>query len=275
MGQYRNNNNQVEDCFQLHFDSEVTQVLFESQADVANVTGIALKNGQKIINREIPTQYIFCPGEAVGTLHRLGFLEPAYAGFAGPSLKLKIPLSYEQMEHYKNLSHCMEVHSEGIVLAWQANCKENTLTIGVGGTKAFYGDRQPALHEEFAVDRNLVQLNVINTILPDCISLACGRQTHGKTLLLNDLLDLETRAIACRWVGRRAVAYDGFPTLGALYQADTLEKLGNARCTTHLGSGGVSFGPAAVQISRCAFTPSKEALTKKILLYADSKRSHM
>jgi hypothetical protein len=29
------------------------------------------------------SEYVFCPGESVGTLRKLGFDEPAYALFAG------------------------------------------------------------------------------------------------------------------------------------------------------------------------------------------------
>ena len=89
---------------------------------------------------------------------KLGFNEPAYAGFAGPSLFMNIPIS--KVENYKDFSHCMEVHNEGIVLAWQARCMEDKIFIGVAGTKAFYGDCLPGKDESFAKNRNLVQLNI-------------------------------------------------------------------------------------------------------------------
>ena len=60
----------------------------------------------------------------------------------------------------------MEVHGEGIVLAWQARFKDNHLFIGVAGTKAFYGDKQPNKNEDFATNRNLIQLNMMNQVLP-------------------------------------------------------------------------------------------------------------
>ena len=163
----------------------------------------------------------------------------------------------------------MEVHKEGIVLAWQARFNDNQLRINVAGTKAFYGDKQPQVQEDFAINRNLVHLNMVNQVLPDMVSLACGYPTNGKTLTQNDLTLLQDKGIARRWVGRRAVAYDGFPTLGALYHND--KKVANARCTTHLGSGGVSFGPAAVQMSR-ASDSSVDPFAQKILAYADSRR---
>lgn len=155
-------------------------------------------------------------------------------------------------------------------MAWQARFKENGIFIGVAGTKAFYGDKQPDTYEEFAKNRNLVQLNMINHVLPDFISLACGYNTKGKVLSAEELISLEDQGIARRWVGRRAVAYDGFPTIGSLYKDG--RKVTNARCTTHLGSGGVSFGPGAVFISRSSEQSTNDALSQKILMYADSRR---
>jgi hypothetical protein len=212
---------------------------------------------------------VFCPGEAVGTLSRLGFNEPAYAGFAGPTLLLSIPLSPEQSERYKNFSHCMEVHKVGIVLAWQAKFQEGKVFIGVGGTKAFYGDQPPSIDQEFAKNRHLVQLNMMNDVLPEIVSIACGRNTKEDRLLPDDLSLLENNGVLERLVGRRAVAYDGFPTLGALYCRN--RKVNNARCTTHLGSGGVSFALAAVQMSR-GYEHNEDEFSKKILHYADSRR---
>ena len=78
---------------------------------------------------------------------------------------------------------------------------------------------------------------MMNDILPDLISLACGYDTKGKVLSAKELIALEDKEIARRWVGRRAVAFDGFPTIGPLYSNS--RKVTNARCTTHLGSGGV------------------------------------
>lgn len=269
MGQYPDAQGQMQDCFQLHFSSEVTKVEFASDSENLHISGLELSNGKKMISGA-DHEYIFCPGEAVGTLHRLGFQEPAYAAFAGASLLLNIPLSDEQVKMYQNFSHCMEVHNEGIVLAWQARCKEKELFIGVAGTKAFYGDKQPDKNEEFAKNRNLVQLNMINDVLPEYISLACGYNTEGKILSQEDLDFLEEKGIAKRWAGRRAVAYDGFPTLGALYSGS--QKVSNARCTTHLGSGGVSFGPGSVFLSRMAKESSENPFVQKILQYASSSR---
>lgn len=268
MGKYMDENNQIQDCFQICFDSEVTAVEFDPASKNTRIMGLKFKNGNKVVQKN--SEYIFCPGESVGTLDKLGFSEPTYAAFAGPSLFVTIPLAKDQIEMYKNFSHCMEVHNEGIVLAWQARFKENCICIGVAGTKAFYGDIQPKKNEAFAKNRNLVQLNMINQVLPEFISLACGYQTKGKILTADDLTSLETKGAAYRWVGRRAVAYDGFPTIGSLYHNN--RKLRNARCTTHLGSGGVSFGPGAVFISRCAKQKNSDAFVQKILNYADSRR---
>lgn len=60
-----------------------------------------------------------------------------------------------------NFSHRMEVHQEGVVLAWQARYIDEKIFIGVAGTKAFYGDQRPTKDQAFAKDRNLLQLNMI------------------------------------------------------------------------------------------------------------------
>lgn len=101
------------------------------------------------------------------------------------------------------------------------------------------------------------------------ISIACGWNTNGSQLSFDDLCTLEKKGMLNRWVGRRAVAYDGFPTLGALFSNGC--KVKNGRCTTHMGSGGVSFAPAAVQISQ-NFEQSNDPFITKILQYADSRR---
>ncbi len=272
MGQYKDSNNQIRDCFELQFGKEVTAIMFDPNSDDLRIIGLKFSNGTEQIETQskIESRYVFCPGESIGTLHHLGFNEPAYAGFAGASLLITIPLSKDQIEMYKNFSHCMEVHNEGIVLAWQARFKENSIFIGVAGTKAFYGDKEPNKEEEFAKNRNLVQLNMVNDVLPEFVSLAQGYHTKGKTISSEELSSLENKGIARRWVGRRAVAYDGFPTIGSLYCNE--RKVCNARCTTHLGSGGVSFGPGAVFISRHSEQSKNDPFVEKILTYADSRR---
>jgi hypothetical protein len=273
MGQYRNGQGQIVDCFQLQFGSEVIAIEFDTTSDDLRIGGLKFSNGtQETENQSgIDCRYVFCPGESVGTLKNLGFNEPAYAAFAGASLLITIPLAKDQIELYKTFSHCMEVHNEGIVLAWQARFKENSIFIGVAGTKVFYGDKQPNIEDDFAKNRNLVQLNMINNVLPEFISLAYGYPTNGKTISATELASLVETGIARRWVGRRAVAYDGFPTVGPLYCNS--RKVSNARCTTHLGSGGVSFGPGAVFISRSSEQNANDTFVQKILMYADSRRT--
>lgn len=260
-----------EPCFQLKFSSEVTGIKFDPNSQDLRIIGLSFSDGTEQLEDQIDAKFIFCPGEAIGTLRNLGFNEPDYAAFAGPSLQVTIPLSQDQVAMYKNFSHCMEVHKEGICLAWQARFKENSIFISGSGTKAFYGDKQPDKDEDFAKNRNLVQLNMFNDVLPEFISLAYATQTRDKTLTAEDLLFLEEKGTARRWVGRRAVAYDGYPTIGALYSNN--RKVSNARCTTHLGSGGVSFGPGAVFISRCSEQNPDDAFVQKILTYADSNRA--
>lgn len=143
---------------------------------------------------------------------------------------------------------------------------------GVAGTKAFYSDQIPHKDQAFAKNRNLLQLNMINDLLPEFISLALGRDTKGEQLGEKDLSQLERNGIAERWVGTRAVAYDGFPTLGAVYHKEN--KVNNARCTTHLGSGGGSFSPGSVLVSRKALDKESELdqSTQDVLQYASSNR---
>jgi hypothetical protein len=187
-------------------------------------------------------------------------------------LMLNIPIPIEQLEQYAKFNHCMEVHQEGVVLAWQARFRDNKIFIGVAGTKAFYSDQKPHKDQEFAKNRNLLQLNMINDVLPEFISLALGRDTKGQKLTVEDLTKLEKSGIAERWVGTRAVAYDGFPTLGAVYKED--REVSNARTTTHLGSGGGSFSPASIFVSRSTLNKKVEPdkLTQNVLRYGSSKR---
>ncbi len=269
MGTYLDGSGEAQDCFRIEFEKEVTAVEFDNGSDL-RISGLKFADGSLVQDLpSVESHYVFCPGEAVGTLRGLGFEEPDYAGFAGPSLLLNIPLSPEQIDSFKTFNHCMEVHKVGIVLAWQARFKEDRLIIGVAGTKAFYGSEKPNLDQNFAQNRHLVQLNMINDVLPEMVSIGCGFDTKGMHLQAEHINLLENQCILERWVGRRAVAYDGYPTLGALYCKGI--KVENARCTTHLGSGGVSFSPAAVQMSRRC-EAIEDALTEKVLRYADSRR---
>jgi glycine/D-amino acid oxidase-like deaminating enzyme len=194
------------------------------------------------------TQIVFAPGESVGTLRKLGFKEPDYAIFAGPSLRLDIPLSEKLKNKYKALNHAMEVHQNGVVLAWQAKNDNGLVTIGIAGTKAFYGDVMPKNTEDFARDRHLLQLNTAYELYPDIINEGLGGASHQSGLMQADLDRLIKKGMARAWVGARAVAYDEFPTLGLLYKGNNAIK--NARVVTHLGSGGVSFGPASIRMGQ-------------------------
>jgi len=273
MGQYVNEAGKHQDCFQMRFERNVTDVTYEEQ-NKSIVNGLQFFNGTVKHNKHIynHSDYVFCPGEAVGTLEKFGFAEPAYARFAGASLRLNIPIPANKLEAYSKFNHCMEVHQEGVVLALQARVKGNNIFIGVAGTKAFYSNIKPHKDQEFAKNRNLLQLNMINDVLPEFISWALGRDTKGHKLTETDLAILEEKGIAIRWAGTRAVAYDGFPTLGNLYNADG--KVENARGTTQLGSGGVSFGPGTVLASRSAMqeNPSEDTLVNQVLVYGSSRR---
>ena len=275
MGKYENNNGELKDCFSLKLGRNVTGVTAAATDNgQSTLTGLTLFGQTKPSScgkKYNKPEYVFCPGEAVGTLKKLGFNEPAYAGFAGPSLMLAIPISETDLKKFARFSHYMEVHQEGVILSWQARIREGKVFIGVAGTKAYYSDQRPEVNQAFALNRNLLQLNMVNDVLPDFISLALGRNTKGKKLTAEDLNLLEAKQIAARWVGVRAVAYDGFPSLGYVYLGD--RKVKNARCTTHLGSGGVSFAPASIFASRQAAKGDESSeLINSVLKFADSSR---
>lgn len=272
MGTYTNSEGKQEDCFQLNFGKKVTGIEFEKDnSEKTVISGLKFEDGQMVLNESNTCEYVFCPGESVGTLKKLGLEEPAYAGFAGVSLLLNIDIPNGKLAEYSNFNHCMEVHQEGVVLAWQARFRNNKIFIGVAGTKSFYGDQQPTKDQEFAKNRNLLQLNMINDVLPEFISLALKYDTKGQTLTEKDLEYLESNKIVTRWAGVRAVAYDGFPTLGHVYKNDLIVE--NARCTTHLGSGGGSFSPAAVVISRNTMNKELDEFSQRILNFGNSSRS--
>lgn len=285
MGTYVSKNGKTKDRFQLKFNKKVTGVTYGEQGDGrVEIKGLKFEDGTQTRDKQSPSNmsYVFCPGEAVGTLDKLGFREPAYAGFAGASLSLNVPVSAEQLKAFEGFSHCMEVHKVGVVLAWQARVRNGKIFLGGAGTKAYYGDKVPTTHDKFARDRNLLQLQMFNDVLPQVVSLALERDTRGQTLTEQDMAILEAKGIGKRWVGRRAVAYDGFPTWGRLYHEDEL--VPNGRGTTHLGSGGGSFSLITSLISRYALDPEAvrtdlESLgltpefMEKIMSYADSRRT--
>lgn len=270
------------DRFQLKFNKKVTEVIYGNQeAGQVKIEGLKFADGLQAEHKGENITYIFCPGESVGTLSYLGFTEPAYAGFAGASLSLNIPASKAKLKKIGAFNHCMEVHKVGVVLAWQGRIRGNKLFLGGAGTKAYYANKEPTIHEAFATDRNRLQLQMFNDVVPWLVSLALKRNTTGQTLTENDMMTLEKAGIAKRWVGRRAVTYDGFPTLGRLYYRDNL--VSNGRTTTHLGSGGGSFSLVTSLMSYSSLFPQegKERLAKvdlspafveEVLSYADSRR---
>lgn len=269
MGTFENEAGQQQPCFEIQFGRKVTSLEFATDEHGKVTIAALIMNDGTRVPVAVSDNCVFCPGEAIGTLKSWGLQEPAYAGFAGVSLLLTIDIPADKIDAYKNFSHCMEVHQEGIVLAWQARFRDNKIFIGVAGTKAFYGDQRPTIDQEFAKNRNLLQLNMVNDVLPEFISLALHRNTKGKTLTYDDLSSLENNNVAKRWSGVRAVVYDGFPTLGAVYKDNCV--IINARCTTHLGSGGGSFAPAAVKTSR-AVNDNNDEFTNRILRCACSAR---
>lgn len=276
MGTYVDKSGKICNHFEVLYEKEVIGVEFGEKNKKTVVSGLDFGKGfMKLSDASCQDSlYIFCPGESVGMLKKLGLKEPAFAGFAGVSLLLNISLPEEMIATYSHFSHCMEVHQEGVVLAWQARFIDGKIFIGVGGTKAFYGDQRPTKDQAFAKDRNLLQLNMINDVLPEFISLALGRNTTGQTLSQADIDLLEYNGIAERWAGIRSVVFDRFPTLGLAYRSDGVE-IDNAIVTTHLGSGGVSFGPAVVFVSHSAKDNQEkdDSLVNRVLNYSKSNRS--
>lgn len=279
MGTYQNESGASKNCFRMKFNKNVEAVTYDSKTTAPTIDGLRFfGNPTSKHNKYLykNSEYVFCPGEAVGTLKKLGFQEPPYTGFAGPSLRLNIPIPPKELKNYAEFNHCMEVHKEGVVLAWQARRIGNNISIKVAGTKAFYGEQKPHINHAFALERNLLQLQMINDVLSGPISWALDRDTSRERLTAKDLFRLEKSGIATRWVGTRAVAFDNSPTLGPLYNAETELQVTNARTTTHLGSGGVSFGPAAVFASRKSISKSTTAdpVVDKILKDSRSNRRY-
>lgn len=281
MGTYVDKNGVERNRFQLHLNKKVIGVIYDAQTpNYVVIKSLKFEDGTQTENDAAAT-YVFCPGEAVGTLHNLGFSEPAYAGFAGASLSLDVQISKDQLKEFEGLNHCMEVHKVGVVLAWQARIRNGKIFLGGAGTKAYYGDKTPTLSDAFAKDRNLLQLRMFNDVLPQVVSIALKRDTKGQQLTQKDMDLLEKAGIAKRWVGRRSVAYDGFPTLGRLYHDGKI--VSNARATTHLGSGGGSFAFITSLISSYSLNKKRfqgdleklglrPSFVKEVLSYADSRR---
>ena len=275
MGTYINNSGDVKDCLRVKFNRRVIGVRYADERTML-LDGLQFKEGglKQNTHQYQDSQYIFCTGEAVDAFSNLGFAAPAYAGFAGASLMLDITIPEDQKASFVDFNHCMEVHQVGVCLAWQGRFRDNKIFIGVAGTKAFYGNLNPNVNDEFTLNRNLLQLNMINHVLPQFTSLALGTSTKGVVLDATDLQTLEDAKIARRWAGVRAVAPDGYPTLGAVYTGNG--QVANARVTTHLGSGGVSMAHAAVLVSRCGLfknTPmAKLPLIQDVLEYSNSRR---
>ncbi len=262
MGTYTNQAGDTKNCFQAHWKRTVIGVTYDPNVEQAHISGLVFQDDPAHVKQKHvyeQTAYVFCPGEAVGTLSALGFQEPPAARFSGVSLQLTIPLlSVAHMQQYAALhQQYREIGFHGYGIAWQARCVDECLIIGVGGTKAFYGTHEPQLHQEFAQTNSVLLLNCINRLWPTVIELALGKLTGGKTLTALDLSALISDGVARVWVGSRAVSFDACPTLGTLYEAKGQQRpIDNARCTTHLSSGGVSFGPAAVMVSQGFFKHS-------------------
>ena len=232
------------DRFAIHFDKKVVGVdLEKTLSGNFVVRGLKFADGTtmpKLASYD-HVWFDFNPGEAVGTLENLGFDEPPYAGFAGCSLSLTVPLNDELLVEFQGFKHHMEVHTPDKVLAWQARLIGKEIFVGGAGTKAFYGPFEPNLNQQFAQVNNLAQLQMFNDVLPRVVSLALGLDTRGATMAQEQLQKLVEQGKARRWVGRRSARFDNMFTTGFLYHGG--RKVENALTGTHAGSGGGSLSP--------------------------------
>jgi hypothetical protein len=262
MGTYKNEVGKEKPCLRVRYGREVKGVLYSEPDTIKGLSVFDKARGVSYEKSEKPslykhTNYVFTPGESVGTLSGLGFKEPASGGFAGASLRLRVP--YEKMtaelkKKYASTLCYREVHKPRpgpeVVLAYQLTSEGASIILKLAGTKAFYGDVKPEASQEFAQNRGHLLLQTMNELHPDLLTAASGENTAEKNLTKEDLARLIASGVLQLWVGRRAVAYDKSPTLGALYRADDGTKVSNAHCTTHLGSGGVSAAHFAVKVAR-------------------------
>lgn len=277
MGTYDNQAGVKKFAFEVLYDHEIAKVLYAP--DQTQIIGLVTSTDQVILpSVGADVHYVFCPGESVGALKSLGFMVPAYSGFAGPSLLMNIPL--DNVRNIPEINNYMEVHKEGVVLAWQARNKDDKLFIGAAGTNAYYADQTPHINQAFAKERNLLQLNVINNVYPTLIKNVFAELgvdvNNGQTLTDKHLSALENAGIAKRWVGVRAVAYDQYPTVGSLYTTQG-NRIINASVVTHAGSGGGSCAPILVYLNSLLMRNDFDGLPSQQLqeaaYYARSNRT--
>ncbi|MFA6036798.1 MAG: hypothetical protein WC748_01595 [Legionellales bacterium] len=253
-GTYSDSKGKSKNRFEVKYNKTVQGIELDNPKKPQAITGL-------IVNGEIKKdkdpdygrkRYVFCPGEEVGLLSRFGFDEPAYAGFAGAVLIIELPIPDDQMELYKDRRHGMEVHQDGVVLAWQCWYENQNgkpvLMLGMGGTKSFYADAIPNLNDPFFKDRHLLQLNAANNKFPRSISMLLGRDTTGQVLGQKDLDILIEKGFAKPYAGRRANSATGMPCVGPVSYKGMV--LNNARVNTYWSSGGVSYAHAAAKMNQ-------------------------
>ncbi|MFN7364715.1 MAG: NAD(P)-binding protein [Alphaproteobacteria bacterium] len=276
MGHYKGKHETLKNRFKIKYAHEVDSLLWENKGQNYVIKGLHFSNGRTKERDALVTHYRFNPGENVGLLTQLGFTEPAFAGFAGPSLCLRIKLSHEEQARDAGFNHYMEVHQKGVVLAWQGRVIGDILQLGVAGTKAFYGTHKPSINDAFAKDRHLLQANIINQTVPHIMRLAFkSDQFMEKELVWEDLMPLVDEGVLTLWIGTRAVVCHGGPVLGALYKDGLVVE--GASVVNSLGSGGGSFAPGCVEIADYSVstgrTQSPNPFFEQILKMSDSRFS--
>ncbi len=257
MGRYQSDNEEtglkIKPCFKVKYDSTVIGIERMLQSDgKERVTGLGIQGVQKIHrNRHpYPTHYLFAPGNQVNALQQMGFTTIVNAGFAGVSTTLHVNIPEDLLSKYGTLEQHQEVHQNGIVVSWQARFDKSTnqLIIGVAGMKAYHGDVPPDLWGNFAQNRGLLQLQMIDKFFPELIDIALGREPSKPEIRLplskENFEHLKDSGALILWVGVRAVAPDNYPSIGPLSVQGRL--FANASTVTNAGSGGVAFGLIAV-----------------------------
>jgi len=290
MGTYTNAEGKVKNCFKIRYNREVTGLIYgEEEKERNSVIGLrytdhSSKSTKIKYNKHAYYQFDVAlqPGEAVNTLANLGLEQAPEVGFAGPSLRLDVPIPLDRLAEFSKHNNYMEVLRPGVVLAWQMRMQANgKLFIGAAGTKANYGHVEPRIDEAFAKDRHLLQLNMVNDVVPDVMSVALGRNTTGQTLTAEDLKLLIDKKIAHIAVKRRAVRPNGFITVGDAHRQKDGARIANLSINTDGGSGGVSLAPASNFMNMLAeqnrknqkakVTEVTEAFAAKVFHYGSSR----
>jgi hypothetical protein len=247
MGTYVTEAGEEKHCFRIK-SGKVTGVQYDS--DGKSVVSYVIDGQIKQNKRHYERFFVLCPGEAVGTVRHLGFVEPPHARFVGFTLQLNVPAHFAinagvDLSGKPNLAIYSGVASASVM---QASVVGDRCLIGLGGLKAFLGLTHADVNAEYAIKASLYQLEFLNHLYPSLLTACLGKNTRNMTLSLDDLNALIRNGYIKRGVGSRAVAFDGAPTIGGATKTTTEKtqnviKTTNVVIATHFGSGGVTNAP--------------------------------